>query len=77
MRERDEALDQAMERASLRMGEVIRRHLVIRPEPSPLPPPDDPLYDLHGAQRRVIADLRARKCGRKPQHHGRDGPEEG
>ncbi|MGW6210969.1 hypothetical protein [Streptomyces sp. NPDC055109] len=60
MTDRDDALQQAMERTGRSMVKAIKRHLVIEPEPSPLPPPDSPLYELSVMQHRLIAHLRAR-----------------
>lgn len=61
MTECDEELRLTMERVGGSMAKAIKRHLVIEQEPSPLPPSDDPLYELCVMQHRLIADLRARR----------------
>lgn len=55
-------LETAMLRIGARMQRSLKRTLMIPPEPSPLPSPDDPLHDLLRAQHRLIAHLRGRSC---------------
>jgi hypothetical protein len=62
MAERDEAIQQAMEQIGRSMRRTIRRHLVIGPEPSPLPPPDNPLYGPNLMLHHFIARQRGRPC---------------
>lgn len=62
MSARDDALERAMERLGCSMRRTIRSHLVIDSELTPLPSPDDPLYELIRAQH-GIADLRRRMRG--------------
>ncbi|MFJ5638676.1 hypothetical protein [Streptomyces sp. NPDC093223] len=57
------AIQAAMHRIGGMMQREIRRTLVIPQEPSPLPSPDDPLYELLRGQHRLIARLRRRPCG--------------
>lgn len=56
------AISAAMHRVGQAMQKAIMQTLVIPPEPSALPSPDDPLYELHRAQHRTIARLRGRPC---------------
>ncbi|WP_406365233.1 hypothetical protein [Streptomyces sp. NBC_00645] len=62
MTDRGEALQQAMERSSTRMMKAIKQHLGIESELTPLPPPDDPMYELIRAQH-GIAEVRRRMRG--------------
>lgn len=59
---RDEAIQQAMENIGQGVKRAIRRSLTIEPEPSPLPPPDSPLYELNLLLHRIIARQRGRPC---------------
>jgi hypothetical protein len=62
MAERDEAIQQAMEEIGRSMRRTIRKYLAIGPEPSPLPPPGDPLYELNLRLHQFIAHQRRRPC---------------
>lgn len=61
-----EAAQQAMERIRQRSQRAIKRALVIPQEPSPLPPPDDPLYELNLLLHRIIALQRQRRREAQP-----------
>jgi hypothetical protein len=63
MAERDEAIQQAMERISRNMTRTIKSYLTIESELTPLPSPDHPLYELIRAQH-GIAEVRRRMRGR-------------
>jgi hypothetical protein len=63
MSERDEELTQAMERIGCSMRRTIRSHLVIDSELTPLPSPDDPLYELIRAQHGIADLLRRQRSG--------------
>jgi len=64
MNDRDEALDQTMRRIRCSMQRAIKSHLVIDSELTPLPSPDDPLYELIRAQHGIAA-LRKRMRDRR------------
>ncbi|NUS78493.1 MAG: hypothetical protein HOV70_20160 [Streptomyces sp.] len=59
----EEAVQAAMDRMSQRMQAAIKRVLVIPAEPSPLPPPESPFYELNRMLHRLIAHQRGRPCG--------------
>jgi hypothetical protein len=63
MAERDEALQQAMERISQSMVRTIKSYLTIDSDLTPLPSPDHPQYELIRAQH-GIAEVRRRMMGR-------------
>ncbi|MFD3835336.1 hypothetical protein ACFWWC_03640 [Streptomyces sp. NPDC058642] len=58
-----EAVHALMDRAGTAVQKKIRQALVIPQEPSQLPAPDEPMYELLREQHRVIARMRGRPCG--------------
>lgn len=67
---RDESAQAVMDRMDQRIQRAIKRALVIPQEPSPLPPPDNPLYGLNWMLHQIIARQRGRPCACGCASHG-------